>query len=35
MVQQHITTRPDLEAVEVLDTRTIFGTLRKVRTRAA
>lgn len=34
MVQQHITTRPDLEGVEVIGTRTIFGTLRKVRTRA-
>jgi hypothetical protein len=34
MVQQHITTSPDLNGVEVLDTRTVFGTLRKVRTRA-
>lgn len=34
MVQQHITTRPDLDGVEVIDTRTIFGMLRKVRTRA-
>jgi hypothetical protein len=33
LVQQHITTRPDLDAVEVVDTRTIVGSLRKVRTR--
>jgi hypothetical protein len=35
MVQQHITTSPDLDDVEVIETRTLFGTLRKVRTRAA
>ena len=35
MVQQHITTSPHLDGVEVLDTRTLVGTLRKVRTRAA
>jgi hypothetical protein len=34
LVQQHITTRPDLDAVEVVETRTIFGALRKVRTRS-
>lgn len=34
MVQQHITTSPDLDGVEVLDTRTIFGMVRKVRTRS-
>lgn len=34
LVQQHITTRPDLDAVEVVDTCTILGTLRKVRTRS-
>jgi hypothetical protein len=35
MVQRHITTSADLEAVEVLGTRSVLGNLRKVRTRAA
>lgn len=33
LVQQHLTTRPDLDHVEVLDTRTVFGGMKKVRTR--
>ncbi len=35
LVQVHVTTRPDLEGVEILGTRSVFGGLRKVRTRAA
>ena len=35
MVQQHVTTRPDLDAVEVVRTRKVFGKLKKVETRAA
>jgi hypothetical protein len=34
-VQEHLTTRPDLEAVEVLDAQPVAGLLRKVRTRGA
>lgn len=34
LVQQHVTTRPDLERVEIVGTRTVFRGLRKVHTRA-
>ena len=35
LVQKYITTRPDLQGVEVVGTRSIFGGLKKVDTRAA
>ncbi|HRC62093.1 MAG: hypothetical protein K1X87_02415 [Dehalococcoidia bacterium] len=34
LVQEHLTTRPDLDDVEVIDTKPVFGGLRKVRTRS-
>ena len=33
LVQQHLTTRPDLEDVEVVGTKTIVGKLKQVQTR--
>ncbi|MEZ4553085.1 MAG: DUF6391 domain-containing protein [Dehalococcoidia bacterium] len=33
LVQQHVTTRADLDDVEIVDTRTVFRGLRKVRTK--
>ena len=35
LVQKHITTRPDLQGVEIEGTRAIFGRLKKVYTRPA
>ena len=35
LVQKYITPRPDLQGVEVVGTRPIFGGLKKVDTRAA
>lgn len=35
LVQQRITTRPDLDGVEVIGTKTVLGKLKKVQTRAA
>lgn len=35
LVQEHLTTSPRLEGVEVIETRVIAGDLRKVRTRGA
>jgi hypothetical protein len=35
LVQQHLTTSPDLRDVEIVGTRTVAGRLRKVRTRRA
>jgi len=35
LVQQHITTSPDLEPVEVLETRVLRGNLKKVQTSGA
>ena len=32
-VQRHLTTSPDLEGVEIVGTRTLFGALKKVQTR--
>ncbi len=33
LVQKHVTTRPDLEGVEIVDTRRVWGRLKKVHTR--
>jgi len=33
LVQQHLTTRPDLDDLEIVDTKTVFRGLKKVRTR--
>jgi len=35
LVQRHITTRPDLEDIEIIGTRAIVGSLKKVYTRPA
>ncbi len=34
LVQQHLTTRPDLDDVEIVDTKQVFRGLKKVRTRS-
>ena len=34
LVQKHVTTRPDLEGVEIVGTRRVKGKLKKVHTRA-